>query len=112
MLPEYCKKPILCVCGSNIDLNLLCVLIERDLVRKKLWVRLNLAVEDTPGSLALVTASIAKHSANVLDVRHDRYSPVLGLVSVNFLLEVRDSNHGQELIKALKKEGINVSENS
>ena len=112
LLPSECKKPVICVCGSNIDLNLLCVLIERDLVNKKLWMRLTLAIPDKPGALSHVTSIIAERSGNVLDIHHDRFSPTLGLVNVHFLLEVRDAAHGESLKDALKKEGVDVSQSN
>ncbi|MCB0338628.1 MAG: threonine ammonia-lyase, partial [Bdellovibrionales bacterium] len=94
LLPSKFKKTVVMVGGSNIDGNLLTVLIERDLVKRGRWIKVPIAVPDRPGQLNRVSKIIAEQGANVLHVRHDRFSTRLGIVDILFLIEVRDRAHG------------------
>ena len=98
------------LCGGNIDGNLLARVIEQVMVRQGRYVLLKLAVIDRPGALARLIARVADAGANVIDIFHRRalWLAPLGKVGVELVLEVRDRDHSQEVIKKLKSAGYQV----
>jgi threonine dehydratase len=110
-LPAQYKKPVVIVCGSNIDMNVLSRLIEREQRRKGRLFRLRVAVPDRPGSLAFCTSVIAGLSGNIIETSHDRhFSRSPGSVDVTFLVEVRNPEHKTTLFSTLTREGLAPSE--
>ncbi|MBX7143729.1 MAG: threonine ammonia-lyase [Oligoflexia bacterium] len=108
-LPPHCKRTVLEISGSNIDMNVLSRLIERDMGEKQRLLRLDVAVPDRPGSLHTITGIIARTGANVLQVSHDRsFSHIPGNVDITFMLEVRDQLHKDAIIKNLADLGIDT----
>ncbi len=98
------------LCGGNIDGNLLARVIEQVMVRQGRYLLLKLAVIDRPGALARLIARVADAGANVIDIFHRRalWLAPLGKVGVELVLEVRDRDHSQEVIKKLKSAGYQV----
>ncbi len=101
---------VVLLCGGNIDMNTLNVVVETGLRRKGRLTRVTVIVNDLPGSLAKLTANMAQNKANVLDVHHDRVSSDLSLreTRIDFLLETSGFDHASELIENLKKEGVRI----
>lgn len=110
-LPERCKKTVVIATGSNIDMNILSRIIERDMGERGRLLRLLVSVPDRPGSLNFTTGLIAEYGANVLQVMHDRsFSEIPGNVDITFVLEVRDLDHKLSLIKGLSEKGLPTRE--
>ena len=110
-LPDKYKSPVIVATGSNIDMNLLSRLIDRDMNEKGRLLRIAVSVPDRPGSLHKTTGLIAENGANVLQVSHDRsFSQIPGNVEITFLLEVRSSSHKEELKQTLRDHGFVLSE--
>jgi threonine dehydratase len=110
-LPARCKKTAVVVCGSNIDMNVLSRLIERDMAQRERLLRLLVSVPDRPGSLHATTGLLAKAGANVLQVYHDRSSSSLpGNVDIALVLEVRDRSHKDAIVADLRTAGLEVTE--
>ena len=104
------KTTVLIVSGGNIDVNVLSRIIDRGLVKTGRLVRLRVTVKDRPGSLADITAHMARLEANVLHVYHDRAFAHARLdeTSVEFALELRGAGHAQEVVRELDKAGYQV----
>jgi len=96
--------------GGNIDANLLALIIEQSLVRDGRYIILKLLVPDRPGGLAEMLGHVAKIGGNVIEVSHRRamWLAPLGRVGIELLLEVRDEQHGRDVIEYLKSAGYNV----
>jgi threonine dehydratase len=110
-LPAKCKKPMIVVSGSNIDMNILSRLIERDMGERGRLLRIVVSVPDRPGSLQVVTTIIARGGANVLEALHDRsFSKTPGNVDITLLLEVTDVQHKALIIRSLRNVDIDVRE--
>ena len=106
-LPDRCKRPVVFVCGSNIDMNLLARLIEQDMGERGRLLRVNISLPDRPGMLHQITGIIAEQGANVLQVAHDRfYARLPGYVDITVVMEVRDRSHGVQVIKCLNEAGL------
>lgn len=98
------------LCGGNIDANLLARILEQVLVRQGRYMMLKLLVLDRPGTLAPLLNQVAESGANVIEVFHRRamWLAPLGRVGIEMLLEVRDEQHGREVVRHLKTAGYHV----
>ncbi len=106
-LPPKCRRTVLLACGSNIDINVLSRLLERDMGERGRLLRMQLSVPDRPGSLAFATAIFAREAANILEVIHDRsFSRIPGNVDITFELEVRNEDHKTRILEALREAHI------
>ncbi len=110
-LPSSCKKTVVVISGSNIDMNMLSRLIERDMGERGRLLRIVVSVPDRPGSLHTVTGIVARGGANVLEVLHDRsFSHIPGNVDISMVLEVKDPEHKAQVLRSLTSVGIEVRE--
>ena len=96
--------------GGNVDPFLLLRLIDRGLSASGRYLILKVLVEDHPGALAALTATIAGMGLNVLNVEHHRSGLVLPLeqVEVVLTLETRDPGHREEVVDGLGAQGYRV----
>lgn len=102
------KKVVLCLCGGNIDVNLLGRIIEHGLAADGRMICLRGIVQDRPGGLASFTEAIASTGASTISVIHDRatVSDDFGHVSVQVTLETRDHAHVQLVLAKLQEKGF------
>jgi threonine dehydratase len=105
------KNVVMILSGGNIDPILLSKIIQRGLARDGRLVRIRAAVRDRPGELARVTGHVAAAGANTLAVDHNRtFSGVeVGGVEIHLTLETRGPGHIEDLLGALKSQGIECS---
>ena len=98
------------LCGGNIDANLLSRVLEQVLVRQGRYIMLKLLVVDRPGTLAKLLNHTAEIGANVIEVYHRRamWLAPLGKTGIEMLLEVRDKQHGREVVAHLREAGYHV----
>ena len=101
----------LVVSGGNIDSRVLASVLMRGLVRDQRLVRLRVTVRDVSGSLAKVAGLIAEAGGNIVEVQHQR---IFGTASaratgIEFLIETRDREHSEALVRLLEEGGIKVS---
>ena len=98
------------LCGGNIDPNLLTRVLEQVLVREGRYLMLKLLVADRPGMLARLLDHAAESGANVIEIFHKRamWLAPLGKTGIEMLLEVRDEQHGREIIRHLEDSGYHV----
>lgn len=103
-------RSVIVLSGGNIDVNTMYAVIETGLRHKGRLTRISVIVSDLPGELSRLTAILAKHRANVLDVIHDRVSPELAVreTRIDFLLETSSFEHAKELEQKLKGEGVRL----
>lgn len=94
--------------GGNIDLFPLSRILQRGLVRAGQLVRLRVALEDRPGTLAAVTAAISGADAGIVEVHHQRNFTLLPLeaVDVELVLRTRGREHLERVIEALEAGGF------
>jgi threonine dehydratase len=96
--------------GGNVDPLLLIKLIDHGLTAAGRYVVLRVVVDDQPGSLATLTAEIARLGLNVLQVEHHRSGLDLDVakVEIRLTLETRNSLHREEIVADLEKLGYQV----
>lgn len=105
------KSCCMVLSGGNIDLNLVSKVIERGLSKRGRLIRLSMIVADRPGSLLRLTNIIADKGANIMDVKHDRVRQGVRLseTAIEFLLEVRNAKHAEELKAAFVEIGARIT---
>jgi threonine dehydratase len=104
------KRVGIVVSGGNIDSRLLASVLMRGLVRDGKMVRLRVQVSDLPGSLARVTATIARLGGNIIEVEHERWfqDVPVRLTEIDFLVETMDRESTRSLLAGLEAEGLTV----
>src|SRR5512140_293627 len=105
------RRVVAIVSGGNIDVNLVARVIERGLVKDGRLVRVSVALQDKPGQLAKVSAIIANHRANVIEVHHTRaFAYRFGDTTLQLTLAPRVPEHVEEILKALRERGYQVEQ--
>jgi len=109
---KFTESDTVCVVlpGGNIDANLLALVLEHGLVHQGRYIILKLLVPDRPGGLAELLNHVASAGGNVIEVFHKRamWLAPLGRVGIQLLLEVRDEEHGKQVIGYLESVGYHV----
>ncbi len=105
------KAVVAIVSGGNIDVNLVARVIERGLVKDGRLVRIGVHLQDKPGQLAKVSAIVANHRANVIEVHHTRaFAYRFGDTTLQLTLETRGPEHVEEILRALRERGYQVQQ--
>jgi threonine dehydratase len=105
------RRVVTVVSGGNIDVNLVARVIERGLVKDGRLVRISVALQDKPGQLAKVSAIVANHRANVIEVHHTRaFAFRFGDTTLQLTLETRGPEHVDEILRALRERGYHVQQ--
>jgi threonine dehydratase len=96
--------------GGNIDPLMLAEIIERGMVRAGRLARVLVEVRDLPGSLAKVTACVARENANIEEVHHQRAFTTLAVqnAELDLVIKTRNREHVHQVVDALKREGFNA----
>jgi len=99
------------ISGGNIDSRVLASVLMRGLVRDGRLVRLRVTMPDVSGSLAKVAAVIAEAGGNIVEIQHQRIFGTSSVRSpeVEFLVETRDRDHTDALVRALQEKSVKVS---
>lgn len=104
------KKVACVVSGGNIDVTILSKVISRGLLRTGRSTEMTIELQDRPGELKGVSATVAEMGANVVSVHHD-HTDVGGAVSGCYLrlrMETRDHEHINQIREALIKKGYKL----
>ena len=99
-----------CLCGGNIDLNVLTTVIMRGLVATGRYLRLRTVLKDRPGELERLVEVISTHRANIYAIEHDRASRDIAMndAEVELDLETRGHDHVEALLDGLREAGYEV----
>lgn len=93
--------------GGNIDASSLIEVLRHGLTRAGRYLIIRTRVDDRPGNLARLLATVAEERANVLKVDHHREGmdlPVTG-TEIELTLAMRDEDHCAELLARIADEG-------
>ena len=109
-LPVEGKKVVCIVSGGNIDVNTLNRVITRGLAKSGRKYTFIIDLFDKPGQLASVLKSIADEGGNVIAVTHERSntSTEINGCSIRLEIETRDTDHIDQIRKALTEGGFRV----
>jgi threonine dehydratase len=95
--------------GGNIDPRLLAAIMVRELERNDRVAAFRMTIKDQPGILGRISTRLGDMGANILEVSHRRLYldvPAKG-ASLDVTVETRDSEHANEILAALREEGLN-----
>ncbi len=114
VVPSNGETVCVAVCGGNIDSNLLARVIEQVLVKQGRYILVRTTVDDRPGNLAPLLNVIARSGANVVDIFHRRavWLVPVSRVGIEMVLEVRDEEHGQDVLRQLAEAGYHADRES
>ena len=111
--PHDFPGPVVAVLsGGNIDPLLLGKVIRQGMAAAGRYLSLQVTIPDTPGGLARLLTEVGASGANVLEVMHERISPMLLLdeVEVQVQLETRGREHSGQVLARLRERGYRVVE--
>lgn len=96
--------------GGNIDPILLQRVIGHGLAASDRYQKLRIKLRDRPGELVRTAQIVAAHNANVVEVLHTRHGTGLPIsdVELELHIEVRGSDHGEQVVEALRADGYEV----
>lgn len=97
--------------GGNIDPLLMMNVIRHGLAAAGRFLVVRVRITDRPGGLAALLNEIADAQANVIEIAHERTSPLLNLdeVEVHLQLETRGGGHTEAVIERLRECGYEVT---
>ena len=103
-------KLVLVISGGNVDSPLLGRILHQGLLKNGRIMRIQVQLDDTPGSLARLLALVARLKANVLHIFHDRnvMNVPLFVTSVSLELETRGAPHIAEVFEEIQQAGYPV----
>ncbi len=98
------------ISGGNVDPSLIDRILQFGLGAAGRHLRIRTKLTDRPGNLARLTSLIAEQGANIFEVVHHRLgsTPSINVVDLELTLEVRDREHGQALLSALRQASYEV----
>jgi threonine dehydratase len=104
------RRVVLVVSGGNIDTPLLERVLVRALLERGRVLNLRVELSDRPGSLGRLALFLGEQEANILHLFHDRMARDLPLdfTRVELILETRNQEHGEQVIRTLKAAGYRV----
>jgi threonine dehydratase len=105
------RRVVLVVSGGNIDFTLVDRIILKGLVTSGRIGTVTVVLDDIAGSLHSVTGVLATTGANVLSVEHVRLASdvPIGRTRVVFTVEVRGKEHLDQVFRALRDKGYEIS---
>ena len=104
------RRVVLVVSGGNIDIPLLERVLVRALLERGRVLNLRVELSDRPGSLGRLAQLLGEQEANILHLFHDRLARDLPLdfTRVELILETRNQEHGDQVVRALEGAGYRV----
>lgn len=104
------QKTALIISGANIDSRILASVLMRRLVSKGRIVRFLIEIDDSPGSLSEVAATIGEFGGNILDVSHQRMFASVPIKRADLYLtvETRDATQNLEILEKLRERGYDA----
>ncbi len=99
------QKVALILSGANIDTRILASVLMRRLVRKGRIVRYKVRIDDSPGALAKVSATVGELGGNILEVFHQRMFSSLPIKEADLFLtvETKDVSRSEVILKKLQE---------
>jgi threonine dehydratase len=97
-------KTGLILSGANIDTRILASVLMRRLVKKGRIVRYKIRIDDAPGTLSKVSATIGDLGGNILEVFHQRMFSSLPVkeADIYITVETKDVSQSQVILEELK----------
>lgn len=97
------QKTALILSGANIDTRILASVLMRRLVKKGRIVRYKIRIDDSPGTLSSVSATVGELGGNILEVFHQRMFSSLPIKEADLYLtvETKDVSQSEVILRKL-----------
>ena len=107
-VPVKGKKVVCVVSGGNIDVTILNRVINRGLAKSGRLCRIDMELEDRPGKLSEVVATMGGLGGNITGVHHDRTQnrQKVNACILSVTMETRNEEHIETIKKALTDKGF------
>ena len=109
-IPVNNKNVVCVVSGGNIDVNILSRVLTRGLKYSGRNVSMQIALEDKPGQLVLVSTIISKCGGNIINVRYERSDLNMPISScyLTIGMETKNFDHIGTIKNELTKAGLKI----
>ncbi|PCJ39305.1 MAG: threonine ammonia-lyase [SAR86 cluster bacterium] len=99
------QKVGLILSGANIDTRILASVLMRRLVKKGRIVRYKIRIDDSPGTLSNVSATVGESGGNILEVFHQRMFSSLPIKEADLYLtvETKDALQSEVILQKLRE---------
>ncbi len=110
-LPFHGKKVVAILSGGNIDISTISALIDKALIARGRVLCFSVPLPDKPGQLLNVSRILAEENANVIKLDHDqtKVTDSFKKVVLTVTVETHNNEHIDRIIKALNKNGYDVT---
>ena len=101
------KRVGIVVSGGNVDMMVLSSILQRGLVRSNRLIRIGVEIPDHPGAMSAITAIVADHESNIVDIQHQRAfaSSSAKATVAELVLQMRDGEQQRKVIEGLQDAG-------
>ena len=101
------KKVVSVLSGGNMDVITMSSVVQQGLILRNRIFTVSVLLPDKPGQLAAVADVIAKQNGNVIKLEHNQFVSINrnAAVELRITLEAFGSEHKQQIIDALEKNG-------
>ena len=102
-------KKVACVLsGGNMDVITMSSVVRQGLILRDRIFTVSVLLPDRPGELSRVSQVIAKHNGNVIKLEHNQFASINRNAAVELVItmEAFGTEHKEEIVKALEKEGF------
>lgn len=109
-VPVDGKNVVCVVSGGNIDVNILSRVLTRGLKSSGRNVNMQIALEDKPGQLVLVSTIISQCGGNIINVRYERSDLNMPISScyLTIGMETKNFNHIKLIKEKLTEAGLKI----
>lgn len=106
------KKAVCVLSGGNMDVITMSSVISQGLVMRDRIFTVSIHLPDKPGELLFVSEIIAKNNGNIIKLEHNQFVSINrnAAVELQITIEAFGTEHKNEIIKALKAEGLDAFE--
>ena len=101
------KKVVSILSGGNMDVITMSSVVQQGLILRDRIFTVSVLLPDKPGELSKVAAVVAKEHGNVIKLSHNQFVSINRSVAVELRITMESfgTEHKQEIISALEKEG-------
>ena len=101
------KKAVCVLSGGNMDVITMSSIVQHGLIQRDRIFSVAVLLPDKPGELSKVAAVVAKEHGNVIKLSHNQFVSInrSAAVELRITMESFGTEHKQEIISALEKEG-------
>lgn len=101
------KKVVSILSGGNMDVITMSSVVQQGLILRDRIFTVSVLLPDKPGELSKVAAVVAKEHGNVIKLSHNQFVSInrSAVVELRITMESFGTEHKQEIISALEKEG-------